>query len=123
MHYHGPANAASPRNAKVAKLADAPDLGSGGATHGGSSPPFRTNNLESPLRTFLQGSHICGLLDLLLAARTVELAASHKLSYHLTKRRRSIHMLDSGYTKVNPTGIESVDHLRPRRSPPLRHPV
>jgi hypothetical protein len=28
--------------AKVAKLADAPDLGSGGATHGGSSPPFRT---------------------------------------------------------------------------------
>jgi|HubBroStandDraft_5_1064220.scaffolds.fasta_scaffold388452_2 hypothetical protein len=30
-------------NAKVAKLADAPDLGSGGATHGGSSPPFRTN--------------------------------------------------------------------------------
>jgi hypothetical protein len=27
----------------VAKLADAPDLGSGGATHGGSSPPFRTN--------------------------------------------------------------------------------
>src|SRR5450631_2001931 len=34
------------RNAKVAKLADAPDLGSGGATHGGSSPPFRTNNLQ-----------------------------------------------------------------------------
>ncbi len=30
-------------NAKVAKLADAPDLGSGGATRGGSSPPFRTN--------------------------------------------------------------------------------
>jgi hypothetical protein len=29
--------------AKVAELADAPDLGSGGATHGGSSPPFRTN--------------------------------------------------------------------------------
>jgi len=27
MHYHGPANAADPRNAKVAKLADAPDLG------------------------------------------------------------------------------------------------
>src|ERR1700735_2043309 len=29
-------------HAKVAKLADAPDLGSGGATRGGSSPPFRT---------------------------------------------------------------------------------
>src|SRR5215470_3572637 len=28
--------------AKVAELADAPDLGSGGETHGGSSPPFRT---------------------------------------------------------------------------------
>ena len=28
--------------AKVAELADAPDLGSGGAIHGGSSPPFRT---------------------------------------------------------------------------------
>jgi hypothetical protein len=32
-------------NAKVAELADAPDLGSGGATRGGSSPPFRTNRL------------------------------------------------------------------------------
>src|SRR5207302_9956195 len=31
------------RNAKVAELADAPDLGSGGETRGGSSPPFRTN--------------------------------------------------------------------------------
>src|SRR5579863_6821545 len=30
------------QDAKGAKLADAPDLGSGGATHGGSSPPFRT---------------------------------------------------------------------------------
>jgi hypothetical protein len=29
-------------HAKVAELADAPDLGSGGATHGGSTPPFRT---------------------------------------------------------------------------------
>jgi hypothetical protein len=28
--------------AKVAELADAPDLGSGGETHGGSTPPFRT---------------------------------------------------------------------------------
>jgi hypothetical protein len=31
-------------HAKVAKLADAPDLGSGGATRGGSSPPFRTTS-------------------------------------------------------------------------------
>ena len=31
-------------DAKVAELADAPDLGSGGATRGGSSPPFRTTN-------------------------------------------------------------------------------
>jgi hypothetical protein len=30
------------RNAKVAELADAPDLGSGPARGGGSSPPFRT---------------------------------------------------------------------------------
>ena len=30
-------------DAKVAELADAPDLGSGGETLGGSSPPFRTN--------------------------------------------------------------------------------
>ena len=35
--------------------------------------------------------------------RTVELAASHELSYHRTKRRRSIHVLCSGYAKVNPT--------------------
>ena len=28
--------------AEVAKLADAPDLGSGAARHGGSSPLFRT---------------------------------------------------------------------------------
>jgi hypothetical protein len=34
------------RSARVAKLADAPDLGSGGETHGGSSPPFRTKSAE-----------------------------------------------------------------------------
>src|SRR5579864_4901956 len=33
----------APQDARVAELADAPDLGSGGETHGGSSPPFRTN--------------------------------------------------------------------------------
>ena len=32
----------SKQYARVAELADAPDLGSGGATHGGSTPPFRT---------------------------------------------------------------------------------
>ena len=34
------------RSARVAELADAPDLGSGGETRGGSSPPFRTNSYE-----------------------------------------------------------------------------
>jgi hypothetical protein len=55
--------------------------------------------------------------------RTVDLAASHELSYYLTKRRHSIHMLCSGYAKVNPTGIESIDHFRPRCRPTLRHPL
>jgi hypothetical protein len=32
--------------ARVAELADAPDLGSGGATRGGSSPPFRTISFQ-----------------------------------------------------------------------------
>jgi hypothetical protein len=36
--------------AKVAELADAPDLGSGGETHGGSTPPFRTNLFFSSQR-------------------------------------------------------------------------
>ncbi len=31
----------------MAELADAPDLGSGGETRGGSSPPFRTNHVHS----------------------------------------------------------------------------
>ena len=53
----------------------------------------------------------------------IELAAGHELSYHLTERHCSIHMLCAGYTKVNPTGIESIHHLRPRRRPPLRHPL
>src|SRR5215813_2450690 len=35
------------RRARVAELADAPDLGSGGETRGGSSPPFRTNHLQA----------------------------------------------------------------------------
>src|SRR5262245_61631098 len=35
------ARACGPR-ARVAKLADAPDLGSGGVTRGGSNPPSRT---------------------------------------------------------------------------------
>ena len=38
-------------NAKVAELADAPDLGSGTARCGGSSPPFRTKKQESEFRS------------------------------------------------------------------------
>ena len=34
------------KNAKVAELADAPDLGSGTERCGGSSPPFRTKYKE-----------------------------------------------------------------------------
>src|SRR5882757_11366694 len=34
------------KHARVAELADAPDLGSGGETRGGSSPPFRTKSLH-----------------------------------------------------------------------------
>ena|GEM_PF-3425700 len=41
--------------AKVAELADAPDLGSGTARCGGSSPPFRTNNLYFVLCTLSFG--------------------------------------------------------------------
>ncbi len=33
----------------MAELADAPDLGSGGETHGGSSPPSRTSDLSNAL--------------------------------------------------------------------------
>ena len=44
----------------------------------------------------------------------MKLATSHKLSYHLTRRRRPLHVLYSEYAKVNPTGVESIDHLRPR---------
>src|SRR6266849_3542567 len=42
-----------PCPAKVAELADAPDLGSGGETHGGSSPPFRTNSPRARSRLYL----------------------------------------------------------------------
>ena len=34
-------------SAKVAELADAPDLGSGTERCGGSSPPFRTNRFDT----------------------------------------------------------------------------
>ena len=39
----------------MAELADAPDLGSGGAIHGGSSPPFRTIYIINDLLA-IQGS-------------------------------------------------------------------
>src|SRR5512135_574439 len=39
------------RSAKVAELADAPDLGSGTARCGGSSPPFRTINKPTAQRS------------------------------------------------------------------------
>jgi hypothetical protein len=53
------------RKAKVAELADAPDLGSGGETPGGSSPPFRTNNLQ-PLVSFrrFHCAHLIGVFRL-----------------------------------------------------------
>ncbi len=46
-------------SAEVAKLADAPDLGSGGATRRGSTPLFRTNLISkqpqlSPLRALVR---------------------------------------------------------------------
>src|SRR5271157_1811852 len=50
--------------AKVAELADAPDLGSGGATRGGSSPPFRTKHWTS------EGAEVLSL-DVLLVQSSV----------------------------------------------------
>ncbi len=38
------------KGAKVAELADAPDLGSGAARRGGSSPPFRTKSPSKLLK-------------------------------------------------------------------------
>ena len=57
-------------SAKVAKLADAPDLGSGGAIHGGSSPPFRT--------MFFRSVTIgCGQIKGVVAARVVRRHSCH----------------------------------------------
>ena len=47
-------------NAGVAKLADAPDLGSGGATRGGSSPSTRTTN------NYEERQKLCKLLNWLM---------------------------------------------------------
>src|ERR1700723_1334043 len=58
--------------------------------------------LRPTLAAHRKGRHVTHVL---------ELAASHELSYHRTKRRCPIHMLCSRYAKVNPTGIESIDHL------------
>ncbi len=49
-------------NADVAELADAPDLGSGAARRGGSSPPWLTNRilLKAPkLRGFFRENYVC----------------------------------------------------------------
>ena len=43
-------------HARVAKLADAPDLGSGGVTRGGSTPPPRTNHLSVVNGIYHKGS-------------------------------------------------------------------
>ena len=53
-------------SAKVAELADAPDLGSGPARGGGSNPPFRTTFAPQlfaaghPLVLFEQATVVCG---------------------------------------------------------------
>ncbi len=44
-------------SAKVAELADAPDLGSGTERCGGSSPPFRTKRLYFELRALFFVAH------------------------------------------------------------------
>src|ERR1017187_9688184 len=52
--------------ARVAEWADAPDLGSGGETRGGSSPPFRTSNLNGTYRSALFGcAQLCATPNVL----------------------------------------------------------
>jgi hypothetical protein len=54
--------------AKVAELADAPDLGSGPARGGGSSPPFRTKHLLN-LKGLAQGRQIKSLVQSVFRGR------------------------------------------------------
>ena len=75
--------------AKVAELADAPDLGSGPARGGGSNPPFRTSALAAParIRTLpfsavdflysrnLESKHSAGGADLLRARHLPKIQA------------------------------------------------
>jgi hypothetical protein len=64
----------------VAELADAPDLGSGGETHGGSSPPFRTNALFfvdpfAALRISAAASRVFAPLTLLTPTKRLDLGS------------------------------------------------
>ena len=71
------------KTAEVAKLADAPDLGSGGVTHRGSSPLFRTNNfaptttaVRSLQDSILSGSSKSKRRHLYIAIESIQLAAN-----------------------------------------------
>ena len=111
------------RRAKVAELADAPDLGSGGETHGGSSPPFRTR-----IGIYLL---LCGTLIALqclpLLAQAQNSAASEKQSASAqrdarhdfdwdigtwkTHQRRLLHPLSGSTTWVEYNGTDLVKKI------------
>ena len=78
------------RSAKVAELADAPDLGSGGETHGGSSPPFRTNNFQSlRILDILKCAQFCANLIYFLcfpAVGLLRLGSSNRDNSHRRER-------------------------------------
>ena len=92
--------------AKVAELADAPDLGSGGETRGGSSPPFRTKNSGSEIwqsgRNFRSGIAVstCALLSRYDQQTAMIGASSQKLqapknhrapqNYHSSKNHQTL---------------------------------
>ena len=98
------------RFAKVAELADAPDLGSGGATRGGSIPPFRTN--ESPRGESLRG-----------------LSCIERFPNRLSARGRASRRLPSSSMLGVPMGTPPLSSLaddenpRPRSAQPDRLPL
>ena len=59
------------KRAKVAELADAPDLGSGGETHGGSSPPFRTKSVH-PLKVLKNMTYVLSCRDEIESVETLD---------------------------------------------------